>query len=409
MSEAHAPMRRLIALTAIPAERDAVRFHLNITGKDQHKGTIFERGTFSTPVGIWEVALIETGAGNVAAAIETERFINHFDPELVLFVGVAGGLKDVQLGDVVVATKVYWYESGKADHTFQTRPQVNTISYTLEQLARDVIREPHWLARLHSVPEPPPRAHLGALAAGESVITSTSSDIGILLKERFGDTLAVEMESHGVLQAVRANESVSAFIVRGISDLIDNKSEIDAQQFQGIAARHASAFAFEMLAQYTRHRASHEQSQAHGGEAAHLDAQAAPSGYSQASPTGDARLRDFFQLLGVHYENLKRVCIQLSEGRNVYPDHYQRALEQLRDLEKFLQQHYQGVTHAKLDLKLKMGNLLSQVRELQPVLRELKRYHFFAKGQISRATIPDDIRDKLAQFLLNLEHLVKEN
>lgn len=409
MPKDKAPVRRFIALTAIPTERDAVRVYLSITGKDEHKGTIYERGTFSTSGGIWEAALVETGAGNVAAAIETERFINYFKPELVLFVGVAGGFKDVRLGDVVVANRVYWYESGKADQTFQTRPQVNNITYILEQLARDVARERNWLSRLPAIPTPPPEAHVGPIATGESVITFTDSDIGKLLKERFGDTLAVEMESHGVLQAVRANESVSALIVRGISDLIDNKAESDAQKFQEVAARHASAFAFEMLSQYTRLGIRHGEARNPEEETSHIETQTVPASHPDVAPTSDVLLHNFFQSLGTHYETLKKVCMPLSEGRNAYPDHCQRAAEQLKNLETFLLQSDHTISLLKLDLKLKIDNLLAQIRELQPALRKLKRDHPILKGQMHGANIPEPIRDKLAQFLVHLESLVKGN
>jgi hypothetical protein len=56
------------------------------------------------------------------------------------------------------------------------------------------------------------------------------------------------MEGHGFLQAVHANPGVDALIIRGISDHIDDKSQADAENFQELAARRASAFAFEILA-----------------------------------------------------------------------------------------------------------------------------------------------------------------
>jgi nucleoside phosphorylase len=56
------------------------------------------------------------------------------------------------------------------------------------------------------------------------------------------------MEGRGFLRAVYGNQQISALIVRGISDLLDEKARSDAAGWQERAARHASAFAFEVLA-----------------------------------------------------------------------------------------------------------------------------------------------------------------
>ena len=67
-------------------------------------------------------------------------------------------------------------------------------------------------------------------------------------EESYEDTLAVETEGYGFFQTAHANPQVEACIIRGISDLIDNKYEADLANSQVIAARHASAFAFKFCA-----------------------------------------------------------------------------------------------------------------------------------------------------------------
>jgi nucleoside phosphorylase len=236
-------------LTALPVEYLAVRAHLIDIKEEIHSnGTVYERGKFSSIGTIWDVGLIEIGAGNSSAAMEAERAIAHFRPDIILFVGVAGGIKDVRLGDVVASTKIYGYESGKAEETFKPRPEVGLSAYGLEQRARAEARKADWLRRLPLAPSPAPQVIVAPIAAGEKVIASIESEIFKFLKSNYGDAVAVEMEGFGFLDAARANQQVSALVVRGISDLICNKTEADKEGYQEIAARHASAFAFEILA-----------------------------------------------------------------------------------------------------------------------------------------------------------------
>ncbi|MFB2877754.1 tetratricopeptide repeat protein [Floridanema aerugineum] len=243
-----------VVLTDIPVEYIAVCSHLVDLKEETHpQGTVYERGKFIANGKTWEVGIVEIGAGNAGAALEAERAIAYFNPSVILFVGVAGGIKDVILGDVVAATKVYNYESGKAEQKFQLRPDIGLSTYNLIQRARAEAKKTDWLQRFKLGTNNAPRVFVAPIAAGEKVFASSKSSVFKFLRSNYGDVIAVEIEGRGLLQVAHANQQVSTLIVRGISELIDGKSEAykaGSQEIaaQEIAARNASAFAFEVLA-----------------------------------------------------------------------------------------------------------------------------------------------------------------
>lgn len=239
----------VVILTALPEEFLSVKAHLSTVLEEIHpeSRTVYERGQFLSGQVAWDVAIVETGQGNSSAADETQRAIAYFNPDVVLFVGVAGGRKDVDIGDVVAGDKVYNYGSGRDEEVFRPRPETGRASYPLEQRARAVVRS--WiLRRRESGGEKLPRAFVGAIAAGESVVGSTESAAAQLIHRNYGDALAVEKEGYGFLEAARRSGDLPAMVIRGISDLLDGKEEADAAGSQELAARHACEFAFEMLA-----------------------------------------------------------------------------------------------------------------------------------------------------------------
>lgn len=245
-------MPRAVILTALPIEYLAVRTHLTDLQEEMHpQGTIYERGKFLTNGQVWEVGIAEVGAGNAGAAIEAERAIAYFKPDILFFVGIAGGIKDVVIGDVVAATKVYGYESGKVGEQFFTRPALGHSTYALVQRARSEARKAEWLQRLPSSPVSQPRVFVAPIAAGEKVVASKQSDVFNFIRASYNDAIAVEMEGFGFLSAAFAYPDIKAIVIRGISDLVEGKNDdsVELEQVrQEKASHHASAFAFEMLA-----------------------------------------------------------------------------------------------------------------------------------------------------------------
>lgn len=247
--------RRVVIITALPIERTAVLEHLRNIGEEPSlRGSIYRRGLFDDRSDPWDVILAEIGAGNEASAAEAERVISHYAPEVALFIGVAGAIKDLKHGDVVASTKVYNYGAGKDRKThFETRPDIELPGYPLLARARHEAGEPGWRDRIRagdqvSEMHAPPEARVGPIAAGPKVLASNRTETYRFIRDHYGDAIAVEMEGHGFLLGVRMNHPTQGIVVRGISDRINDKTPASDDDWQPVAARRAAAFAFQILA-----------------------------------------------------------------------------------------------------------------------------------------------------------------
>lgn len=244
-----------VIITALKEECQAVTAHLSNLkeGKDRYNN-IYDCGYFEGAAQTWKVVVAEIGVGNITAAIKVSSAVNHFNPDVLLLVGVAGGLKDeISLGSVIASTKIYGYQAGKADESFLVRPEIAYSDWGLEQRAKATARKDIWIRRIINPQfsaDTPPEAHVKPIAAGDQVVSSTNSPTFKLLRDHYSDAVAVEMEGYGVLCAARET-GVPSIVIRGISDKVDDKDKVDKIGWQKKAASHASAFAFEMLANYT--------------------------------------------------------------------------------------------------------------------------------------------------------------
>ncbi|WP_050507426.1 MULTISPECIES: hypothetical protein [Streptomyces] len=240
----------MVVLTALQVEYEAMCHHLtDVRAVELPQGTLLDVGRVS---GLdWQVALAATGPTNTRAALIAQSAIEYFEAEAVFFVGVAGALKDdLRLGDVVVASKVYGYHGGReGGDGFSARPVVWEASHRVDQLVRSACRSNPW-ALLPPAPGFPgqPRVHFEPIAAGDVLVGSRDSETARRIRRHYNDAVAVDMESHGVAQAVRMHEAVRMLIVRGISDFAGpEKAMADAAGSQRTASRHAAAFALRVL------------------------------------------------------------------------------------------------------------------------------------------------------------------
>lgn len=240
--------RTAVVLTALPVEFQAVREHMvDVTERIHPAGTMFYIGRL--PGGPRWVALVEVGPGNRDAAVIAERAVSLLQPELLAFVGIAGGLQDdIALGEVVVPPQVHAYHGGlEDDDGFHARPRGGQVSSRLLQFAKHIARGDTWWKAVPGVSEPI-GVRFRPIAAGDVVVNSRDSPTARLIRRHYNDAAAIEMESAGLANASQLNESIPFIVVRGISDAASgDKYATDRAGWQPRAARHAAAFAVALL------------------------------------------------------------------------------------------------------------------------------------------------------------------
>lgn len=239
-------------MTALPLEHAAVLEHLVDVRAHRHpSGTVFDVGAVAGHPA-HRLALAQTGQGTTAAATLTERANTEFNPAAMVFVGIAGGLREwLAIGDVVMATKIYSYQGGRSeDDEFLVRPSAWSVAHRLDQEARRLPRGKAWHSFLPGQAQGnTPEVHFEAIAVGDVVLNSRRSELARRLRTSYNDAVAVDMESSGFAHAAHLGDQVRAVAVRGISDYADgSKAATDREGGQLLAARNAAAFAIALVA-----------------------------------------------------------------------------------------------------------------------------------------------------------------
>lgn len=230
---------RVLVVTALPEEaRPFIERLTDVEVKEHENAVLITQGIYRNAGKASDVYVFAAGVGNTHAALNTQYLIRTLNPDLVIFSGIAGGRKDAQIGDVVIANHVYHYESGKQTATgFEARPRVLQPSPAAHSLIGSFMMSAHSVHEDFKVYSKP-------IASGEKLIGSTKSDVAKLLVGTYGDALAIEMEGFGFFAALEST-TIPAVLIRGISDLLDKKSKTENHD---LAINHAADIAIKLIA-----------------------------------------------------------------------------------------------------------------------------------------------------------------
>jgi nucleoside phosphorylase len=227
------------------------------------------------------VARLVGAMGISEAQLAVDRAITKWKPELIINIGIAASLhNDVKLGDVLIADQVDAYDSnlkavskGKNSWKLEHRGNVFHGDHSLLQFVKQY-RFTHrklydsWRSSSRDIqhkliPEDDiialknkqvlgdlPSLDIGHLASGS--IVGAASEFAKFLKSKDGTFRALEMEAGGIARAaVKRTQPISWLVIRGISDLGDErKAQFDSTGDGGLrklAMRNATNLMLALL------------------------------------------------------------------------------------------------------------------------------------------------------------------
>lgn len=234
-------------MTPLPSEYVAVSRHISEKSSIVNEGAAYEIGRFPVGNGNFQVIIREPGMKNASMAVATERAIRYFEPQIAILCGIAGGIKDVKIGDVAVAKSAFDYDVGKeSENGFLPRPAEYVFSDELLAHAQLIQRSDEWKSRTLDG-APGAQVHIASVAAGDKVISAVNNFTFERIQQFLSHCKFLEMEAAGFGLAIQRYRHVHAIVVRGISDMCIDKNEAERQNWQPMAADRAAAVALELL------------------------------------------------------------------------------------------------------------------------------------------------------------------
>jgi len=164
-----------------------------------------------------------TGVGKVMAAIVTQKLIDVFSPEKIIFSGIAGGLSNnIDIGDIVISTDTIQHDMDASALGFKK----GEIPYTGIRL---IEADAEMINAAKSFKADNCKIVLGRILTGDRFISiSKPEERNFLVEEMKG--IAVEMEGAAAALAAKLN-NIPFLIIRVISDKCDGKAPEDFNKF----------------------------------------------------------------------------------------------------------------------------------------------------------------------------------
>ncbi len=205
---------------------------INLGSVDYYQGKINDTDTVVAAAGI----------GKVNAALCAQAMIFTFKPDVIINIGVAGGLaNDLKIGDIAIATSVVEHDMDTSQ-LGDPKGYITGLNTVYMYCDREIVNVLYDSA----CSEGGINAKKGVIASGDQFISSTEE------RKRISDTfdaVAAEMEAAAIGHACLMN-NVKFGVLRAISDSANGNSHIDFPTFAKAAAKNTVGIAVRFLMNY---------------------------------------------------------------------------------------------------------------------------------------------------------------
>lgn len=198
----------------------------NITSTD-----IYNLKIYTGAINNKEFLLVRGGVGKVNAARVCQIITDKFDLDLIINVGSAGGLNDnLNIGDIVIGEKL-------VQHDFNVTAFGREKGF-IPETGRFFESDKNLLEKCKNIKIDNQKIILGTIASGDIFLTDTT--LKRKIKQDF-NAYCVEMEGAAIAQVCTLNK-VPFLVIRSISDIPNEKNEIDFNEYLKLASKNCAEF-----------------------------------------------------------------------------------------------------------------------------------------------------------------------
>ena len=174
--------------------------------------------------------------GKVFSAMTATIMIEHFGAGVLLFTGVAGGLQELKVGDLIAATATVQHD---VDITAFGYPYGKIpISEVQIETSKDLLSKAQLVAKELELD-----LQTGVIATGDQFVHSTERKDFVI---REFAAKAIEMEG-GSVNLVCKEFGVPSLILRSISDTADGDAPDNFDEFAMMAAQRSADFVINLI------------------------------------------------------------------------------------------------------------------------------------------------------------------